>query len=334
LGAITEGEWRYNQLIKLFPSEADPPFEDSDQLERWWGRKWGCTTDVGRLRVVLMHRPGDEVNVVDTSKRLDNRAFGDTQAGWYWRGVEGPDLAGMQAQHDAYTALLQKEGVEVVYLDEIGAGRMKSCYTRDSCMAVGGGAIVTRLGPRIRRGEERAVTRTLARLGCPILRTVSASGVAEGGSFAWLNSKTAVIGLSSRVNEEGARQVEEVLRSQGVELLKVTLTGYRLHIDGLFVMLAPDLALANITLLPFWFLERLDALGIKRIEIHHEDDSSIINSLAIAPGRVIMPEGVSEHTQDQLRLAGVQVITVPYDKMIAGGGGLHCSTAPLVRDEV
>jgi arginine deiminase len=47
-----------------------------------------------------------------------------------------------------------------------------------------------------------------------------------------------------------------------------------------------------------------------------------------------MPEGVSEHTQDQLRLAGVQVITIPYDKMITGGGGLHCSTAPLVRDEV
>jgi N-dimethylarginine dimethylaminohydrolase len=116
--------------------------------------------------------------------------------------------------------------------------------------------------------------------------------------------------------------------------LKVTLTGYRLHIDGLFVMLAPDLALANITLLPFWFLERLDALGIRCIEVHHEDDASIINSLAIAPGRVIMPEGVSEHTQDQLRLAGVQVITVPYDKMIAGVCGLHCSTAPLVRDDV
>jgi len=265
---------------------------------------------------------------------LDNRAFGDTQAGWYWRGAVGPDLPGMQAQHDAYTALLKKERVEVVYLDEIGAGRMKSCYTRDSCVAVGGGAIVMRLGPRIRRGEEPAVSRTLARLGCPILRTISGAGVAEGGSFAWLNSKTAVIGLSSRVNEEGARQVEEVLRSQGVELIKVALTGYRLHIDGLFVMIAPDLALANITLLPFWFLERLDALKIRRIEIHHEDDASIINSLAIAPGRVIMPEGVSEHTQDQLRLAGVQVITIPYDKMITGGGGLHCSTAPLVRDEV
>lgn len=334
MGAITENEWRYNQLIKRFLSEPEPAFEDSTQLERWWGRDWGCTTDVGRLRVVLMHRPGPEVNIVDTAKRLDNNAFGDEQEGWYWRGTEGPDLAAMQAQHDAYTAVLRAEGVEVVYLDAIGPGRMKSCYTRNSCIGIGGGAIVTRLGPRIRRGEEQPVSRTLARLGCPILRTVSGTGVAEGGSFAWLNRKTAAIGVSSRVNEEGARQIEEVLRSQGVELIRVTLTGYRLHIDGLFVMIAPDLALANITLLPFWFLEKLQELKIQLIEIHHEDDSSIINSLAVAPGRVIMPEGVSGYTRDRLDLHGVEVITVPYDKVISGGGGLHCSTAPLIRDEV
>ena len=68
------------------------------------GSELGCTNDVGRLRVVLMHRPGPEVNVVDTSKRLDNNAFGDEQAGWYWRGTEGPDLETMQKQHDAFSA--------------------------------------------------------------------------------------------------------------------------------------------------------------------------------------------------------------------------------------
>jgi N-dimethylarginine dimethylaminohydrolase len=333
MGALTENEWRYNQLIKQFPSEPEPAFEDEHQQTTWWGRKWGCTTDVGRLRVVLMHRPGSEVLVVDTAKRLDNNAFGDVQAGWYWRGTEGPDLAAMQAQHDAYVAVLKAEGVEVVYLDEAAPGRMKSCYTRDAVVGVGGGALIMRLGPRIRRGEELPATRTLARLGCPILRTISGTGVAEGGSFAWINSRTAVIGLSSRVNEEGALQVEEVLRSQGVELLKVHLTGYRLHIDGLFVMIAPDLALASITLLPFWFLQKLKDLGIRLIELHHEDDGAIINSLAVAPGRVIMPEGVSGYTMDRLALHGVEVITVPYDKMISGGGGLHCSTAPLVRDD-
>jgi N-dimethylarginine dimethylaminohydrolase len=334
MGAITENEWRYNQLIKRFPSEAEPPFEDEEQQTRWWGRRWGCTNDIGRLRTVLMHRPGDEVLIVDTSMRLDMNAYGDEQRGWYWRGTEGPDLAAMQRQHDAYTAALRAEGVEVVYLDEVAPGRMKSCYTRDAVVGVGGGAMVMRLGPRIRRGEELPATRTLARIGCPILRTISGAGVAEGGSFAWLNSRTAVVGLSSRVNEEGARQIEEVLRSQGVELLKIHLTGYRLHIDGLFVMVAPDLALANITLLPFWFLERLKELKISLIEIGPDDDGAIINSLAIAPGRVMMPEGVSDDTADRLELHGVDVITVPYDHVISGGGGLHCSTAPLVRDEV
>src|SRR5262245_42406686 len=117
MGAMTEGDWRYNQLIKRFPSEAEPPFEDGTEQERWWGRAWGCTNDVGRLRAVLMHRPGPEVNIVDTARRLDIGAFGDEQAGWYWRGTEGPDLAAMQAQHDGLAAILEREGVEVVRLE-------------------------------------------------------------------------------------------------------------------------------------------------------------------------------------------------------------------------
>jgi hypothetical protein len=40
------------------------------------------------------------------------------------------------------------------------------------------------------------VTETLAAAGMPILRTIHGSGVMEGGSFVWLNSKTAVIGRS------------------------------------------------------------------------------------------------------------------------------------------
>jgi N-dimethylarginine dimethylaminohydrolase len=144
---------------------------------------------------------------------------------------------------------------------------MKSCYTRDSVIAVDGGAIVTRLGPPIRRGEEWAVTRTLARIGMPILRTIHGNAIVEGGSFVWLNAKTAVLGLSSRVNEEGARQLEEVLRVMGVELLRVHLTGYRLHIDGALVMIDVDTAIINPTQLPFWFLQKLDELKIRTIEV-------------------------------------------------------------------
>jgi N-dimethylarginine dimethylaminohydrolase len=334
MGVMTENEWRYNQLIKVFPSEAEPAFEDAEQLSRFWGRPWGCTNDVGRLRVVLMHRPGPELNIVNTSNKLEMGAYGDVQTGWYWRGSEGPDLAGMQRQHDAYVALLKKEGVEIVMLDGAAPDRMKSCYTRDVVVGVGGGAMIMRLGPRIRRGEEIQATKTLARIGCPILRTLSGTAVAEGGSFAWLNEKTAVFGLSSRGNEEGARQIEEVLRSQGVELVRIELTGYRLHIDGQFLMIAPDLALVNPAQLPFSFLQRLKEMGIETIEVHHEDDPWIINGLAIAPRRVIMTEGASNYTLDRLTARGVDVLTLPYDLVCSGGGGPHCSTSPLIRDAV
>lgn len=334
MSVMTEAEWRYNQLIKIFPSEAEPAFEDPDLLKRWWGRSWGCTNDVGRLRVVLMHRPGPEVNVVDTSKQLEMGAFGDVQAGWYWRDTRGPDLPGMQRQHDAYVKILKDEGVEIVFLDEAAPGRMKSCYTRDVVIGVGGGAIVTRMGPRIRRGEELQATRTLARLGCPILRTLSGTAIAEGGGFAWLNEKTAVFSRSSRGNEEGGRQLEEVLRSQGVELIQIDLTGYRLHIDGQFLMIAPDLALVNPAQLPFPFLQKLQQLGIETVEVHHQDNPWIINGLAVAPRRVIMTEGASNYTLDRLSTRGVDILTLPYDLVCSGGGGPHCSTAPLIRDNV
>ena len=157
-------------------------------MERVWGRDWGCDSDVGRMRVVLMHRPGDEFNVIDRDKRIEEiGSFGDPEAGWYWQSNHIPELAEMQAQHDALADLLRSEGAEVVYLEGVEDGRFKSVYTRDSAFAVKGGAIVARLAPRMRHGEERPVTQTLARIGMPILRTINGTGMIEGGSFAWLN---------------------------------------------------------------------------------------------------------------------------------------------------
>ena len=37
-------------------------------------------------------------------------------------------------------------------------------------------------------------------------------------------------------------------------------------------------------------------------------------------------------TIERLRAHGVEVVTVPYDEIQKGGGGVHCSTMELVRD--
>lgn len=333
--AMSEFDHRYNMLIERFASIPEPPFEDGGELARVWGRQWGCNSDIGRLRLVMMHRPGEEMRVVETLPRIEElNAFGDPESGAYWRGDQRPTLAEQQAQHDALTAALREEGVEVVLLHRCAPSRHKSIYTRDSCIGIKGGAVVTRMGPKIRRGEEAPVTETLGRIGMPILRTIHGTGLMEGGSFAYIRPDVAVVGVSSRVNEEGARQLEEVLAVQGTRLIRVQIPGFRLHIDGAFVMIHHDVAIVNPVTLPFVFMEEVKRLGVKLITLNHEDPSWAINCLAVAPGRVIMSDQVSPRTQDQLDKAGVSVRLVAYDKVGLGGGGIHCSTCPLVRDPI
>src|SRR3984885_5964142 len=321
--------WVYTQTIKMFAAPASPPFEDEAELERHWGRVWGIDNDVGQIRSILVHRPGPEMAVVDPSKRIPEiGSFGDGQPGGCFQGETPPNLPALQGGAEG-TA-----GGRFSRAAVVEGGRLKSCYTRDPVIMVKGGAIVCRMGARIRRGEELAITRTLAKIGIPILRTISGTGVMEGGSFAWINSSTAAIGVGVRVNRDGALQVAEVLKRQGVELLIVELTGYDIHLDVSFLMVGKDLALANPFGLPYSFMEELKARGIHVVEIDPADDPWINNSLATAPGRLLMPEGATNRTLDALARHGVTWTTIPYEAMHKNGGGIHCSTTPLRRDTV
>ena len=332
---MSNAHWVYNQTVKLFAAGAEPPFEDDGELMASWGAVWGIDNDVGKIRSILMHAPGPEMGIVDTSKRIEEiGSYGDPATGWYFQSDTPPDLDKMRAQHRAFVAALEADGVQVHYVEGVDHTRLKSVYTRDPLIMVKGGAIVCRMGARIRRGEELAITRTLAKIGVPILRTISGAGVMEGGCFAWLNDKTCAIGVGVRVNREGAEQVGEVLKRQGVELLIVDLPGYDIHLDVSFLMIDKDLALISPNGLPFSFLEELKARGIHTVELDPSDDGWINNSLAIAPGKLLMPEGASNRTLDRLAAHGVTWTTIPFEAVQANGGGLHCSTTPLQRDRV
>jgi len=69
------------------------------------------------------------------------------------------------------------------------------------------------------------------------------------------------------------------------------------------------------------------------LTLHPDDHVFTINCLAVRPGRVIMSE-TSGHTLDRLAKEGIEVLSLDFDAGYRGGGGIHCSTAPLVRDPV
>ena len=119
-----------------------------------------------------------------------------------------------------------------------------------------------------------------------------------------------------------------------MELLRVDLTGYRLHIDGALVMIDVDTAIINPTQLPFWFLGKLQELGIRTIEVHPDDPSGIVNCIAVKPGRVLMQAGAATRTAETLDKLGIEIVPVEYERVYEGGGGIHCSTSPLIRDSI
>jgi len=327
-------EAQFSAYRKTGPVE-EPPFESHDEQSRYWGERWGVDNDVGQIRQVLVHRPGNEIHCVNEESCYDNDAHAlvHPEGQWYWLGREPLDLAKMQQQHDALVRVLEDEGATPVYLHRTFDHRStKTIFTRDPLIAIPGGAIVSRLAPRMRRGEERPVVELLAQLGMPVLRMVHGTGTFSGGSFAFINPRTAVVGISCRVNEEGAQQVEGVLNTLGISLIRVRLCGWTLHLDVAFSMVDVDVALVDPTQLPYDFLCLLETMGVKTV-YGCPGEYRACNVLAVRPGKVILAAG-APRTEERLKSAGIETICVDISELQRGGGSVHCLTQPLVRDPV
>lgn len=316
----------------LTPPAPEPPFDDPGELAAVWGAAWGASDEVGRLRKVLVRAPGpalDAISLAGYRPELD--ALVDPAGNWYFTGSDAPDLERFRAEHQGLVDVLRAEGVEVHVADALPFPFTKAGYVRDPLVTVRGGAIIGRLAPRMRRGEEADITRTVAELGLPILATTVGAGTLEGGSFMKLRPGLAVLGTSVRCNRAGAEQLREVLARLGWELLIVDLPGFVVHLDIHFAMVDRNRALINAGGLPYTFMEDLRQLGIELIWAH-PDEPWGLNLLTLSPGRVLTSTAAPK-TAEVLRERGIEVLTIPFDEVHRNGGGIHCSTMELLRDD-
>jgi N-dimethylarginine dimethylaminohydrolase len=318
-------------LDRFYPPRPLPPFDAPDELTSVWGRAWGAADEVGPLKMVLMRRPGSEFEAMANGRFDEKRGvIVDPDGHWYWNCTEPPDVERVRAQHDGLVAALRAEEVEVVFAEELLPPLFNGVFTRDPLVTVRGGAVICRLAPRQRRGEGASILRALASLGMPVLRTIAGSGTLEGGSFVKIRPDVAAVGLSTRCNEEGADQLDEVLRRLGIELIRVPLPGFSIHLDGHMAMVDRDKALVDGSGLPYWFIKRLADMGIQVLWPHPEESWSI-NCIVIRPGRLIMSDS-SPHTRQLLEDHGIEVVSIPYDEVQKFSGGVHCSTMELIRE--
>ena len=146
-----------------------------------------------------------------------------------------------------------------------------------------------------------------------------------------INPETAVVGISSRVNEEGADQLEAIFNAAGVRLIRTEMPGWLIHVDCGFVMLDRDVALINPNFLAWGFLQELKKLGVKTIEAD-PNEFWAVNVLAVAPGRVITTKG-NERTAEAMVKNGIEIVdTIDFSEINRGNGSIHCGTQPIVRE--
>ncbi|MFA9556357.1 dimethylarginine dimethylaminohydrolase family protein [Evansella sp. AB-rgal1] len=305
---------------RWFPSEQT----FSDEMKDLWG-DWYCDSEVGKLRAVLMHRPGQEVEGITD----------DNFAEYRFRAAMNPVRA--RQQQDELANIYRDHGVDVHYVEGQRTDRPNAMFMRDLMLMTPEGAIVCRPAIPARRGEEKAVAKTLASLGVPIIKTINGDGYFEGASAMWVNRDTIIIGTGSRTNESGAVQVESELRNLGVKNIIRTQIPYgSIHLDGYMNMVDETKLLVFPWHVTYDCAKQLLDLGIEIIELTNIEElkqGMSMNFVALEPGKVVMPSG-NPHTKALLESHDVQVIDVDMDEIMNGWGAVHCMTAFLRRDPV
>jgi N-dimethylarginine dimethylaminohydrolase len=279
---------------------------------------YGSASMWGELRRVLVRRP-----------------LPDDAAAWEaygWRAA--PDVARAMEEHEAFVALLEEAGAEVV-VSEHDPGNPDAIYTHDPSLVGHDGAVLLLPGKEGRRGEPEATAGVLERAGVPVVGRVGPPATVEGGDTVWLDEETLLVGIGYRTNPAAL----DALRAAfpGVEVIAFDLphwngSGEVMHLMSFISPLDRDLALLYPRITPTRLMWLLADRGIRIVEVPDEEFETMgPNVLALGPRRALALEGNPE-TRRRMERAGVDVVTYRGDEISRkGDGGPTCLSRPLLR---
>jgi dimethylargininase len=285
-------------------------------------QSYGSQSMIAPLRRVVVKRPDEAFGEADPSR---------------WNYTAQPNLTAAQAEHDALTDTLLRLGAEVHYNEVSQPGRADSVYAHDPAIVTDRGAIILKMGKRLREGEEAAMAICLGDLGVPIHYRLQGEARAEGGDLCWIDSRTLAAGQGFRTNAAGIAQLRDALEPDGITVIPVQLP-YALgpeaclHLMSFISIVDEKLAVVYPPQMPVPFWQELQSRGFRFIPVPEEEVATMAcNVLAVAPGVCLMLEG-NPITQGRLVEAGCQVHTYTGNEIsLKAEGGPTCLTRPILR---
>jgi dimethylargininase len=227
-------------------------------------------------------------------------------------GLGKPDFEKALLQHGAYVSAMQRCGVTVTVLpaDE---EYPDSVFIEDTAVLSEKVAVVTWPGASSRQGEEVAVAHAL-RAFYPHLETIGAPGTLEGGDVMRAGNHF-FIGISTRTNPEGARQLAAILTRHGYEATMVPLRAV-LHLKTGISYLENNFLLAHGEFVNHPQLRDFHVIPVA------DEEAYAANSIWVN-GHVLLPAGFPQ-TRKTLERFGYNVDRVDVSEFRKLDGGLSC----------
>ena len=213
-----------------------------------------------------------------------------------------PELKESINEFIEFRKLLLNNEIKIIDLPQAKGLTIDSIYTRDSILISPKGLILCNMGRASRTPEARDNYEHLKLQGYQIAGEILAPGTLEGGDFIWLSDTKAAVGLGPRTNQNGIDQLRKILGNSVdlhvVPLPEPTHPDDVLHLMSIISPLDKDLALIYRPLMPVSFIQWLEQLGIKFVEV---DEAEYLlmgcNVLATSPRSVIMLENLPEFNE-------------------------------------
>jgi N-dimethylarginine dimethylaminohydrolase len=290
--------------------------------------KVSCQSGVDQIKSLLLKHPKDaflsQEYIQSQWKELNYLA--------------SPDYDKALKEYDNFVEYLKKFILKIYYLPQNDKTGLDSIYVHDPVIITNKGAILCNMGKEKRRAEPSAAGEFLLELGIPILGSISGEGTLEGGDVVWIDERTLAVGLGYRTNEEGIRQLKELIMDIVDEFIVVPLPHWKgpgdvLHLMSLLSPVDHDLAVVYSRLLPVPFREWLLRRGIRLLDIpDSEFETMACNILAVSPRKCMMISG-NPQTKQMLEDKGIEVWEYGGEEISKkGAGGPTCLTRPLLRE--
>ncbi len=217
-------------------------------------------------------------------------------------------------QHDAYIEALKECGVDVTVLpaDE---RYPDSCFVEDPALLTRACAIITNPGAPSRNGEKDEIIDAVRKFYPEEkIRYIQAPGTLEGGDVMMVGDHF-YVGRSARTNEEGIRQLTEILAEFGMTCSEVHLE------EVLHLKTGVNYLENNIMLVSGEFVDKPEFMKYHRVQIP-EEEAYAANCIWVND-TVIVPEGYPA-VLAAVKDLGYRTIVVDTSEYRKLDGGLSC----------